>query len=330
MHLQGLAAGTTYHYRVVAVSEAERRTGDRRRPGRDVHHAGRRRGASRCRTGARGKWSRRRTSRARRSTRSATEQGSDIQAAADGDGITYTADSPFVADPAAPGRLEVTQVISTRGARQLGNRGYRDAHDEGPAAGDSATAEYKLFSTDLSLGVVEPAGDTPLPPLPAGSEKTIYLREADGAYRALVTSANVPPGAGFESGDSYDVSFVGASPDLSHVVVDIRGGAGAAGVSGWAVRVGGRASCSLSACCPQPSGRAPCVVGTTMQISEARSPATAHASSGRRTRGITLYLRDLVEGETVAIDVQRGRPAGNRNRTAPAAMSRIFFTSADV
>ena len=72
-------------------------------------------------------------------------------------------------------------------------------HNEGATSGVPVghLAEYKLFLSDLSFGLVERSGNTPSPPLPAGSEKTIYLREAGGGYEALVSAANVPSGCKF-------------------------------------------------------------------------------------------------------------------------------------
>ena len=60
--------------------------------------------------------------------------------------------------------------------------------------------------------------------MPAGSEKTIYLREADGEYKALVTAANVPPGTKFGGNGEVrgGVHLVGRTPDLSHVVLGVQ------------------------------------------------------------------------------------------------------------
>jgi hypothetical protein len=151
------------------------------------------------------------------------EQGDDIQAAQSGDGITYGATAPFVTNPAGSNSPEVTQVISLRSAPGVWNtQDIATPHNEGAqelAIGHAA--EYKLFSSDLSLGLVEPNGHTPLPPLPPGSEKTVYLRQADGGYEALVTSANVPSGCKF-GGDGEGaggVQFVTGTPDMKHIIL---------------------------------------------------------------------------------------------------------------
>ena len=84
-------------------------------------------------------------------------------------------------------------------------------------------SEYAFFSSDLSQALVEPEGETPLPPLEAGAEKTPYLRdngtcgEPDRCFVPLVTKSNVPSGAII--GEDRGVEFDGATPDLSHVVL---------------------------------------------------------------------------------------------------------------
>ena len=101
------------------------------------------------------------------------EQGADIQAAENGDRITYGATSPITANPEGSRSLEVTQAISTRTAPgSWETQDIATAHNEGPTGvAVGKAAEYKLFSADLSAGLVEPAGDTPLPPLPRARKR---------------------------------------------------------------------------------------------------------------------------------------------------------------
>ncbi len=219
VHLQGLEAGTLYHYRVVAVGELGGETvteedSDQTFTTQAVGSEltlpdGRewemvtppnKQGAGLLGLGKVG--------------------GADIQAAENGAAITYAATAPFVANPAGSYTPELTQVFSTRSAPGLWTTQDISTPHEGPgfiAVGHSS--EYKLFSSDLSLGFVEPDGHTPLSPLPAGSEKTSYLRKADGEYEALVSAANVPPGVKF-GGNGKGVpgfEFAGADPDFSEV-----------------------------------------------------------------------------------------------------------------
>jgi hypothetical protein len=263
------------------------------------------------------------------------EQGSDIQAAANGDGITYTATAPFVPNPAGSRSIETTQVISSR--RAPGSWETADittAHNEGPSgfsAGNSA--EYKLFSSDLSLGLIEPAGETPLPPLPAGSEKTIYLREAGGEYRALVTSENVPPGTKFGKGKANrDFKFISASPDLSHVVVDSTTKLTIAPIGSSALYEWSEGRLQIASVLPHRES-ASASLGYNNEV-------VRHAISNDGSRLIWsvgspgkehLYLRDIVRGETVQVDAAQGRPEpadiNVKYRIADGEGSRIFFTS---
>ena len=317
VHLQGLAAGTTYHYRVVAVSEpggepvttkAPTRPSRRRPPA----------AKSRSPTGGRGKWSPRRTSRARGSSRSASNRGTDIQAAADGNGITYTATAPFVANPAGSRAGSDAGHVHRERPAAGRPRTSRRRTTKGPTTLRSATDEYKLFSTDLSLGLVEPAGDTPLPPLPASAEKTVYLRKREGAYKALVTAANVPPGTKF--GDSGEggglVHFVAglarSQPcrvSTRQLTLDVDASTGAKARCSTSGRKG---SCSPPACCQAGNHTA-----------AARRRGTPYGTDRQSTRSPTdgsrviwepwiasghLYLRDMARKETVAVDAAQGAP----------------------
>ncbi|MFZ1153752.1 MAG: hypothetical protein WAN93_02485, partial [Solirubrobacteraceae bacterium] len=207
IHLQGLTPATTYEYRVIAINSAGTVEAATRRfttqavgseftqsDGRawELVSPPNKQGAGIIAVG--------------------NEQGSDIQAAADGDGITYTATAPFVANPAGNRAIETAQVISRRHApSDWESADITTADDEGPtelAVGHSS--EYKLFSTDLSFGFVEPADNTPLQQGAEGSK--VYVRKADGQYEGL-TSGNVPAGANLAA------EFVSASPDGRHVVL---------------------------------------------------------------------------------------------------------------
>jgi hypothetical protein len=275
------------------------------------------------------------------------EQGSDIQAAASGDGITYTATGPFVQNPAGSRSPEATQVISMRHAPESWETAdITAAHNErkSPYLLAGQAAEYKLFSSDLSLGLVQPVGTWPLPPLPPEAEQTDYLREANGAYKALVTASNVPAGTKFGG----DIKFISASPDLDDVVL----ASGAPLVNGapdrdelyeWAggqlqlvsVLPNGKPVSKISAEESEPS------VGLGNTGNE-KSGIVRNAISGDGSRVVwelkrggapNYYLRDTIAKETVQIDAaQEGLPeptvGGERYMTASSTGSRVFFTSA--
>jgi hypothetical protein len=222
-HLQGLAAGATYHYRAVAISEVGGETLTIEGPDETFT------------TQAAGTELTLPDGRAWEMVTppdkggaliygvGATE-GDVIQAAADGGGITYGASAPFGSHQVGTRSPEMAQMISTRRApSSWETEDITTPHNEGASEFRIGNrAEYQLFTSDLSLGFVQPAGDTPLPPLPPGSETTVYLRAANGEYTPLVTSGDVPPGTQFgppAGTEGESLHFEGASPDLSHVVL---------------------------------------------------------------------------------------------------------------
>ena len=276
------------------------------------------------------------------------EQGADIQAAENGDGITYGATAPITANPEGSRSLEVTQAISTRTAPgSWETQDIATPHNEGPTGIDiGKAAEYKLFSSNLSVGLVEPAGDTPLPPLAAGSEKTIYLRRADGSYEALVTAENVPAGTKFGGDGEIEggVSFVTATPGFSHVILDSREGVklstmpgdNGGGLYEWAA---GR----LQPASVLPNGNFTAAslgdhgFGGEGEVRHAvsdygsRLVFEATTLNGLRVEEKHLYLRDMSSKETVQIDAAQGAPEStnpeDRYETANSEGSRVFFTS---
>ena len=147
-------------------------------------------------------------------------EGWVIQASADGSAITYVAKGPDVANP--PGNSNLTQILSARDSGGWSSQDIATPHSAATPVSVGQGEEYRLFSEDLSLGIVEPFG--PATPLsPEASERTIYRRnDADGSYLPLVTAANVPPGTKFGGNPKNltgDISFLGATPDLSHLVL---------------------------------------------------------------------------------------------------------------
>jgi hypothetical protein len=316
VHLQGLAAGTAYHYRVVAVSESD---------GEVVTVVG---SDETFATQAIGSLFTLPDDRvwelvtppdkqgAGIITVGGSEYGDDIQAAQSGDGITYDTTAPVVADPAGSRSLEATQAISLRSSPGVwGTQDIATPHNEGaPALPIGETSEYRLFSDDLSLGFVQPVGDTPLGSLPAGSEKTVYLRESDGEYEALVTAENTQPGCKFGGpNETYGgVRFVDATPDMSHVLVEGPGclySGGAGGLYEWSE---GR----LRPVDVLPDGEN--VGGALASVRRGIS------SDGARVvweSGGVLYLRDMASGETVQVAEGASFQIGDGDE------SRLFFTS---
>jgi hypothetical protein len=318
VHLQGLRAGTVYHYRVVAVDETGGEVVVVDGPeesfttqvasteftlpdGRawELVTPPNKQGAGIIAIG--------------------NEQGDDIQAAQSGDGITYGATAPFVANPAGNRSPEVAQVISLRDAPGMwSTQDITTPHNEGAielAIGHSA--EYKLFSSDLSLGFVEPMGHTPLPPLPVGSEKTVYLREAGGGYEALVTSANVPSDCKFGGNEegAGRVHLEDGTPDMNHVLLGIEPECESPdftpGLYEW------------SAGKLEPVGVLPSKEVVSTGLAGVRRAVSNDGSRVVWSYGNTLYLRDMVKGETVPIAEEASFQIGSSEG------SRVFFTAGD-
>jgi YD repeat-containing protein len=270
-----------------------------------------------------------------------------IQASLDGEGITYLAGAATETGAAGNRADEATQLLSIRGGSGWTTRDIDTANEAigGAALGIS---EYRLFSPDLSLGLVEPRSDTPLPPLPKGAKRTVYLRnDLSGEYEALVTAGNVQPGAefGIEKPKGSVASFIqvlDATPDLSNVVFStlaaLTPDAVEAGESQslyeWA---GGKVV--LVSVLPNGEAADRNDPESANLGDESRSMRHAVSDDGSRVVWETgqaagkhhLYLRDVARSETAQIDAAKGikevENDESRFQVASSDGSRVFFTS---
>jgi len=154
--------------------------------------------------------------------------GGDFQAAADGPAVTYGSATAFGdADGAPP----ASQYVSRRTAAGWVTENVSSAL-ESAAYGDKPDgAPYRLFSADLARGLLFgglpcrgglPGCPAPNPVLPdAGAPlgyMAYYLREsATGSFASLLTAADLAHTA--VEPESFEVTFAGASPDLSAIVL---------------------------------------------------------------------------------------------------------------
>jgi hypothetical protein len=177
------------------------------------------------------------------------EAGGLVQAAAGGGAITYLSNGSVGGGPS--GNSNATQVLSVRGGGgDWSSLDIATPHAVATGASVGHGQEYRFFSPDLAVGLVEPFGSGTygeeaqgaVPLSPEASEKTLYVRadgplvpegseavpygEAEveeGGYKALVTSkvgyADVQEGAKFGG----KVGFIDATADLSHVLFVSRG-----------------------------------------------------------------------------------------------------------
>ena len=157
----------------------------------------------------------------------------------------------MVPEPGGNRALEPTQLLSARTSDGWGVEDLVTPHERGEGLKIGEAAEYRSFSEDLALGLVQtPAASAaePLeaPPLaPGSSEKTLYVRDDPSlspepdettAYQAaLVNSGFLAPGyaplvtpsqvtgetqPGEKTRFGGRLAFVDATPDLAHVVFE--------------------------------------------------------------------------------------------------------------
>jgi hypothetical protein len=259
-----------------------------------------------------------------------TNQGGLIQAAVDGSALTYISVGPVEGSPAGNTAIEYSQIFSTR--RSSGGWESRDIatpHNAVSMFQTGSETEYLFFSDDLSQGLVDPEGETPLPPLEEGAEKTVYVRNdatcassPGTCFLPLVTKLNVRPGAVFgpTPEDRLGLQFAGATADLSHVVLSSPEALTAEAVKDtedqrslyeWkAEAVHPDEQLQLVSILPSPNA-----VPTTAEGEEAslgylgRLVRNAISDDGSRIvweAGVGserhLYLRDMTKGETVQLD----------------------------
>jgi hypothetical protein len=116
-----------------------------------------------------------------------TREGGVIQAAADGDGISYVASGPMPASGATQGNRdpEYPQILSTRDNSGWDSEDITTPVTEGTGVEVGVPPEYQIFSPNLALALVQPAvgapgsgalADPPLAPAET-QDKTIYLRD---------------------------------------------------------------------------------------------------------------------------------------------------------
>jgi hypothetical protein len=131
------------------------------------------------------------------------------QSSTDGKSIAYISLSSF--GDAQSAEL-VTNYISSRG------EGGWSTHSIAPPVAVPRRyldlSPFQFFTDDLSAGLLEWAEPILVPGAPPGFA-ALYVREADGTYDLVTdaTPASLPP-------SDYGVTFAGATPDLTHVVLE--------------------------------------------------------------------------------------------------------------
>jgi hypothetical protein len=350
-HPQGLAPDTVYHFRLVAE-------GGGKTEGKDVSFTTQRAGQSFALPDG----------REYELVSPPDKQGADIppfeahspviQAAVNGGSITYSATNALGSTPAGNRSPEYDQILATRHPGGWSSEDLAIANNTTRNPGSGSDAEYRLFSPDLALGLVEPRTETALSA--EATEGTPYLRnnECGGGgrqhceeihqslYVPLVTPANVyPPGTkfGFEE-ENPGIKYISASPDLTRVVFISRAPLTSETGSGntrnllyeWAegrLRLVSQMPNPVSEPLEGTPGLGTFNASVRHAISDDGSHVVWEIESGAVTH---LYVRDLANSETVRIDAAQGvaepKEGGGKARFQLASSdgSRVFFTDEQV
>jgi DNA-binding beta-propeller fold protein YncE len=244
VHVQGLSAHTSYHFRIVAQNEAggeahtvtgQERTFDTQSPGGELTLPDAR------------QWELVSPADKLGALIAPIEETGVVQAAASGDAISYIANAPIEAQP--QGVSGGVQVLSTRGSAGWGSRDLTIPHGEATGSPIGPGKEFRFFSEDLAAAFVQPFGAFTPSISPEASEQTALLHsdylngdpgkpclpQAGNCNRPLVSgaagAANVPAGTVFgklsvETGTTCPKpsivcgpEFEDATPDGSHAIV---------------------------------------------------------------------------------------------------------------
>ncbi len=361
-HLQGLQAGTVYHYHVVAISEVEVEPGvfkTEEFEGPDETFTTQTAGGFALPDGR--EWEMvsppdKHGALIEPVDSAVGTNGDVIEASLSGSALTYVTNGPTEAEP--QGNENDVQVMSTRGPRGWESQDMAIPHEMATGASIGFGMEYRFFSEDLSLGVVQPFGGFTPSLSPEASEQTPFLHTdfvngdpggpcLTSCYRPLVTGApgheNVPPGTVFgdeESGSCHLCDgpfFEGATPDASRVVLSSRVALTETpdedGLYEWA-----DGKLTLVSLLPKSQGGG-AVAGSLGGLLNGEAARRAISDDGSRVFWTGddghLYIRDVAggeaaKGETLQLDAVQGgtgsEPADAVFQVASSDGSRVFFT----
>ena len=247
VHLQGLRAHSTYHFRIVATNSHSPREGTLGTEKMFVTEAlG---GTSTLPDGR--TWELVSPPDKRGALIKPIGEVGVAQAAADGSAITYLTNAPTEANP--QGYSREVQVLSAHGSNGWASKDIA-LPDEGATGYGLEGDEYRFFSSDLSSAIVQPVGAFNPSLSDAASEQTPFLRSllpngpalapcTSDCYRPLVaacpglgeecasaveSTANTPPGTNFGEDSRcppFSVCgpyFLGATEDDRHVIFEAK------------------------------------------------------------------------------------------------------------
>ncbi len=274
-------------------------------------------------------------------------EGGMIRSSEDGSALTYISLAPDEPEPDGNRVPTFVQVLAKRGPNGEGVAQWssKDVTLPGENASGAITGngkqEYRAFSADLGLSIVEPLGLSRQaePRLsPEDTERTIYTRKTDdcgsppsACYTPIVNAGNVAPGTKFggNEGTKKGVEFLNATPDLSHVVFFFGFGpltAEPARPEGTNLYEWANGQLHLVNVLPEGASEGAPELGGNHVYRNAIS------GDGNRvifTVGDHLYVRNMLAGETKQVDVPQFEGSTTAQavyQTASSDGSKIFFT----
>ncbi len=289
-------------------------------------------------------------------------EGGLVQAAEDGNGLTYIAKAPIEANPPGNRSLSYQQLLATHTPGGWSTEDISTPNES--VAGVDVLSEYSFFSPDLSRALVEPEGDTPLSS--ATSEWSPYVRQPNGEYLPLISGcppvgepcapgvaehADVPPGTKFGPQGAYGggqsstggVKFVSATADFSRVLLTSTQSLVAGFPTGGNTAIyEWRQGAPLQPVSVLPGGESAASEGGAQVgfVKSGNTPAVRHALSadGQRVFFSTtpsgserhLYMRDIERGKTLQLDTPEAGAQGGSGEAdfqdASSDGSKVFFT----
>jgi hypothetical protein len=355
--VQGLTAGTTYHFQAVATNSFGEFTGEERI---FTTQSG---GGELALPDGR-QWELVSPPEKHGGVLGGISETGVIEAAADGGAISYVANAPI--EDGSPGSDAVVQALAIRRATGWSSHNIAPPQEHATGAGAGVGGEYRYFSEDLSTAIVQPFGALNPALSSEASEQTAYLRTLgsceSGCYSPLVTGSagyrNVPAGTHFgeellceeENGVKGKVEtlcgpqFLDATSDLSHIVLSSEAPliAGAPRNELYEWNAGHLALISVL---PENEGEEPPAPADTARLGfrfggpggSARRAITANGSRvfWEVEATETLYLRDTARGKTLQLDAAEPAclEAGTKCQSgaghfqiASASGSRVYFT----
>jgi DNA-binding beta-propeller fold protein YncE len=336
VQLQGLQPDTTYHYEVTASNELGRST--------SADHVFTTQSAAASNQLPDGRaWEIvSPVDKGAATLEAITEAGGVIQAAANGEAMTYVANAPTEREAKGNPSHSLSQIMSVRGADGWVSQDIATPQSKPSGLVPGNPAEYKFFSLDLSQGLVEQLGEDETLLSPLATERTPYLRnDENGTYAPLVTAAaghaDVPTGTVFGG----QVEFISATPDLSHIVLSSSAAltetptpqGGLYEWSGGTLQLVSVASGGAVAAAPRLGAQNADVRHAISNDGNVIAWEGSVEENGEQVEH--LFVSNMARGETNEADANQGGPPTPPERhtaqfqTADAEANTVFFTDAE-